>query len=175
FRRPISDVDGLFSEDHVLEYTSRRRLKWSSLADEFGESRWDVEFRGRAKRAILIVEHDAELGLADARRLLQHGLEHWLQLAGRTADDLQHLRSRSLLLQRLPQIVGALTQLIEESRVLDCDDGLGSKVLDQLDLLTGEGADLLPIDIDIADQFVVLEHRDDEERASSGALNHRDG
>jgi hypothetical protein len=51
---------------------------------------------------------------------------------------------------------------------------LGSKV-DQLELLVSEGAHLLPIDIDIADQFVVLEHRDDEERASSGALNHRDG
>src|SRR5262245_64144457 len=42
---------------------------------------------------------NAELGLADASRILQHRLEHRLQLARRTANDAQHLRRRSLLLQ----------------------------------------------------------------------------
>src|SRR5262245_37752670 len=82
FRRPIGNVDGLLSEDEVLEYTSRGRLKWSSLPDKFGESLWDVEFCGRAKRAIPIVEHDAELCSADARGILQHCLEHGVQLTG---------------------------------------------------------------------------------------------
>ena len=71
----------------------------------------------------------AELGLADARRVLQHRLEHRLQFARRAGDDLQHLRGRGLLLQRLGQIVGALAQLVEQPRVLDGDDGLGGEVL----------------------------------------------
>ena len=71
----------------------------------------------------------AELGLADARRIFQHGLEDRLQLAGRAGDDLQHLRRRGLLLQRLGEIVGALAQLVEQPRVLDGDDGLRGEVV----------------------------------------------
>ena len=37
-----------------------------------------------SKRVALEQVQIAELGLADARRVLQHGLEHRLQLAGRT-------------------------------------------------------------------------------------------
>src|SRR5262249_52588831 len=82
FRCPIGNVNGLLSEDEMLEYTSSGRLKWSSLSDKFRESPWYVEFGGRAKRAVLIVEHDTELGPADPRRILQHGLKYRLQLAG---------------------------------------------------------------------------------------------
>ena len=65
---------------------------------------------------------------------------------------LQHLGRRSLLLQRLAEIVSALAQLVEQPRVLDGDHGLGGEVLDQLDLLVGERADLLAEDRDRADQ-----------------------
>ena len=50
-------------------------------------------------------------------------------------DDLEYLRGRRLLFQRFTQIVGALPHLIEQSRVLDRNDRLGSEILDQLDLL----------------------------------------
>ena len=43
----------------------------------------------------------AELRFADPRRVLKHGLEDGLKLAGRTRNDLQHLRGRDLLFQRL--------------------------------------------------------------------------
>ena len=33
----------------------------------------------------------AELGLADTRGVFQHSLEHRLQIAGRTTDNLEHL------------------------------------------------------------------------------------
>ena len=59
--------------------------------------------------------------------ILQHGLEHRLQIARRAGDDLQHLAGRGLLLQRLGQIVGALAQLVEQPRVLDGDHGLGGE------------------------------------------------
>jgi hypothetical protein len=51
-----------------------------------------------------------------------------------------------LLLQSLRQIVRPLAQLVEQTRVLDGDDGLGSEVLDKLDLLVGERSDLLAVD-----------------------------
>src|SRR5262245_52205000 len=47
----------------------------------------------------------AELGLANAHCIGQHGLEHRLKLARRTADDLQHLRGCRLLLQRLDEFL----------------------------------------------------------------------
>src|SRR5215831_7125075 len=47
----------------------------------------------------------AELGLADAGRIFEHRLEHRLQLAGRTADDLKDLGRRGLLLQRLGELL----------------------------------------------------------------------
>ena len=53
------------------------------------------------KQAAFIAEQNAKLGLANTGRVLQHGLEHGLQLAGGAADDAQHLRSGGLLLQRL--------------------------------------------------------------------------
>ena len=69
--------------------------------------------RAYAKGDIALAKKQvAELGLADARRILQHGLEHGLQFAGRTADDAQHLRRRRLLLQRLAQLVGANLDLL---------------------------------------------------------------
>ena len=36
-----------------------------------------------------------------------------------------------------------------------------AKFVDQLDLLVGEGADLLPVDGESADQLLFLEHRHD--------------
>ena len=51
--------------------------------------------------------HIAELGVADACRVLQHRLEYRLQVAGRAGDDLQHLGGRGLLLQRLGEFVRA--------------------------------------------------------------------
>ena len=39
-------------------------------------------------------EQCTELGVADTGGVLQHGLKDWLQLARRSADNLQHLRGR---------------------------------------------------------------------------------
>ena len=50
----------------------------------------------------------SKLGVADAYSFLQHGCKHRLKIAGRAADDLEHLRRRGLLLQRLGKLGGAL-------------------------------------------------------------------
>ena len=39
--------------------------------------------------------------------------------------------------------VAAVAQFVEQSRVLDGDNGLGGEVLDQFDLLLGEGTNFL--------------------------------
>src|ERR1700730_6275258 len=74
---------------------------------------------------------DCGVGLTQAMRRFDQGIEHSLQVKGRTADDLEHVCGGSLLLQRFAQFV-------EQARVLDGDDGLISKGLNQPDLLGGE-------------------------------------
>ena len=59
--------------------------------------------------------------------------------------------------------------------VLDGDDGLGSKVSYQLNLLVGKRANLLTINHDGADQFIVLEHRYCKVRSCAGKPRWRTG
>ena len=55
-------------------------------------------------------------------------------------------------------------QLSEQPRVLDRDDGLVSKRLDQLDLLRREGTHLLPPHGYCADRSAVAKQRDNQKR-----------
>ena len=55
----------------------------------------------RRVKTFAVIEQDvAELGLADAHGVREHRLEDRLHVAGRGADDLEHLGGGSLLLQR---------------------------------------------------------------------------
>src|SRR5215468_9613993 len=80
-----------------------------------------------------------ELGLADAHRIRQHGLEHGLKLAGRAGDDAQHLRGGGLLVERL-------AQLVEQARVLDRYHRLIGEAPHQLKLILLKGSHLAAID-----------------------------
>ena len=82
------------------------------------------------------------------------GVKHGPQVEGRAADDLEHFRGGCLLLQGLGEIGRPLPQFVKEPRVLDGNHRLRSEVLHQLDLLVGEGPNLLTID----PYNVVLEH-----------------
>ena len=66
-----------------------------------------------------------------------------------------------------------LAQLIEQSGVLDGDDGLGGEVPEQLDLSVGERQHFLPIDSNTADQLAFLEHRDKDVGACARRLDER--
>ena len=57
-----------------------------------------------------------------------------------------------------------LTQLVKQPRVLYGDDGLRGEICDQLDLLVGEGVDSSPANHDDADDGVLPDHRDREDR-----------
>src|SRR5262249_52763353 len=86
--------------------------------------------------------------------------KHDLQVEGRSADDLEHVGGRGLLLQRFAQFV-------EQPRVLDRDDGLLCEIAYKLYLLVGERPNLLAVDRDGADQLAFLQHRNGEERAGT--------
>src|SRR5262245_25446697 len=105
----------------------------------------------RAKSSFFIEVEVSEVGPAQLFGVRQQGFEYRLQLAGRTRDNAKHLGRRRLLVQCLAQIVGALSQLVEEPRVLDRDDRLMSEVCDQRNLLVGEGPHFLAVDTDSPD------------------------
>ena len=98
--------------DHLLRPHDAIRGRFSGLRIECRFSLTFSQMLGGApcsatqwKGIAVAPETSAELGFADARRVCQHRLEHRLQLAGRARDDVQHLRGRGLLLQRLGEIL----------------------------------------------------------------------
>ena len=78
------------------------------------------------------------VGITKTDYRLNQLVEHRLQIEGRAADDLEHVGGGRLLLERF-------AQLVEQPRVLDGDDSLGSKILYQIDLFVREWTDLLAV------------------------------
>src|SRR5262249_44066795 len=64
-----------------------------------------AELRNNPGGVTLDSVQKSEFSVAEACRVRQHGLEHRLKLARRTADDLQHLGGCRLLLQRLGEFL----------------------------------------------------------------------
>ena len=112
--------------------------------------------RNEAKSVVLKPINGAKCGVADLHHVREHRCKHRLKITRRAADDLQHLRRGRLLVQRVAEVGGALTQLIAQSRVLDGDDSLGGEVSYKFNLLIGETAHLLAIKSDYADEFTFL-------------------
>ena len=104
-----------------------------------------------ARQRVAVTNNMApNLPLANARSVFQHRVEHGLSSPGELEMTLAP--PRSLSAAPVPRkVVGALTQLIEQPRVLEGDHRLSGEVLDQLDLLVGEWADLLAVNDDSAD------------------------
>src|SRR4051812_30029729 len=75
---------------------------------------------------------------AERMRLLQYGVEHRREVAGRGIDDSEHLGGGGLLLQ-------GFARLGQKPRIFHRDDGLSREVLQQRDLLVGKRADLLSV------------------------------
>src|SRR5215468_5534338 len=69
------------------------------------------------------------VGVTQACGRCDKRVEDGLEVEGRAGNQLQHFGSSRLLLQRFGKIVGALTKLVEQPRILDGDDGLGREVL----------------------------------------------
>ena len=145
-------MDDLFSFDDAVEWTD-----WVIAHDNHRVPPVPVGVAGlavhrhRAKVVPFPQKQITQFSFADAGSVLQHRVEHWLQVARRAADRLEHVGSGSLLLQ-------GFTQLVQQPRVVDGDHRLVGEIADKLDLLFGKRTNLLAIDDDSPDQLVVLEH-----------------
>ena len=132
----------------------------------FGKGRRRAEQCRRTKRAALPEQH-AKFGFADARRVLQHGLEHRLQLAGRTADDLS---TSAVAVCCCSDSRSSLSRRVFSMAI----DGLGGEIFDQLDLLVGERPDFVPINVDDTNEFRFPQHRNADDRSRTSAIGERD-
>ena len=113
-------------------------------SDKLDKFRCSVVEGGRAIQVAIASENDALAWRRTDWRLSRMRLSRTsCKIKLRAADNLEHVGSRGLLLQRLSKVGGALTQFVEQPRVLDGDDGLSGEVLYQFDLLLGEWAHLV--------------------------------
>src|SRR5262249_27118888 len=77
---------------------------------------------------------------------LHNGVEDWLHVRGRAADNAEHLGRCGLMVEGFSQFHVALLDLFEKADVLDGDDGLRGKGLKQFHLPLAERTDFLPAD-----------------------------
>ena len=88
------------TQQTVPSVTRPGRKSRSARPHEVGVSYWRIRQGSRFEPFSSVKIKRAKLGLADARSVCQHGLEHRLQLAGRRTDDAQNVGGGRLLLQR---------------------------------------------------------------------------
>jgi hypothetical protein len=77
----IQNMDGAWSAKNLRKSGAWGRSN-RSAPEEFFKTCWRIMRRDGAKRTVLIPEHMTKAGAADARSVLQHGLEHRLKIAG---------------------------------------------------------------------------------------------
>ena len=128
------------------------------------ELRSGVEGRRHPQQLAIETENESPAGPAQPSRTFGDRFKYRLEIERRAANDLKHFRGGRLLLQRF-------AELVEQAGILDGDDGLVGKVLDQLDLLVGKGPDFLPVYGERADQFVLFKHRHQQTRAYSSKFD----
>ena len=114
----------------------------------------------------------AGFGIGKLHRFGNDRRKHRLQLQG-GVDGLRHLTERAQLFHRLTELVGPRAQLVQQPYILDRDHGLAGEVPHQVNLLVGKRPDLLAIDSHGADQFILLEHRHDQDRPSAPDIDER--
>src|SRR5262245_25976230 len=98
---------------------------------------------------------------AHSCRILRDGVQYRLDVGRRAADDAQNLARGRLLLERL-------LRLVEQPDILDRDDGLGGKGLQERDVAVGERADRRAPDRDRPDRLALAYQRDGQDRSEAG-------
>jgi hypothetical protein len=107
----VGDLNRLFRRHRTSEDSAGARTNYRVAPPLFGIERRRAMQRNGAKRFSFGLEQHAELRLADAHCVRQHGLEHRLQVTRRARNDAQHLRRCRLLLQRLGKMSSRLGEL----------------------------------------------------------------
>ena len=136
----IDDVLRLMCCNDVLQRIVRSEMQQRIAPPQLDPLRYVAVHRRNPECGAVVEQQIAEFRFADAGRILQHRLEHRLQLAGRRTDDAQHVRRRGLLFERFGELARALLLGLEQPHVLQGDDGLVGEGGDQFDLLFGESA-----------------------------------
>src|SRR5262249_33531017 len=112
FGLDVGDLNSLFYRHRAAERSVGGRADHRFAPTRLSECRWR-SMQGHSAESLALAQVErAKLGLADAHRVCQHGLKYRLKLAPRTADDLEHLGGRALLLQclgKVPPRLGELT------------------------------------------------------------------
>ena len=68
------------------------------------------------------------------------------------------------MLERFGEIIGALTQLVQQSRVLDGDNRLASEILNKGDLFVSKRTNLLAVQRERTEYLIVFQYRDEQHR-----------
>ena len=87
--------------------------------------------------AVTLAGDSTLISLAQPGGSFDEGIQYRFEIERRAADDLENIGGRRLLLQRF-------TQLVEEARVLDGDDGLVGERGEQFYLFISESLQLRP-------------------------------
>src|SRR5499433_4624328 len=114
-RRPASSLDG-----HSLDIFDELRRVTVSLREE--------------EHPVLLASYRGVVGVTKAASRFNERLQYRLEIEGRAADNLEHVGSCSLLLQRLGKFGRACLHLFEQPHVLDSDHRLIGKRRYKLDL-----------------------------------------
>src|SRR5437016_3609843 len=83
-------------------------------------------------------QNGRRIAIAESPGVPRDRVEDRLDIGLRSADDAQDLTCRRLLFQRLCQVVIPRLQFLEQADVLDGDDRLVGKRLEEGDLLVGK-------------------------------------
>src|SRR5215469_14953133 len=94
-------MDYLFCLTNAAKQLAGLRSKGALPYEKLRISGRDIKHCCWVNHSAFITEQNPKLGLANVYGLLQHRVEDWLQFAGRSADNAQHLRCGLLSLQRL--------------------------------------------------------------------------
>src|SRR5215475_2630989 len=126
--------------------------------------------------------HDHQVAVAESqhhiidptnpRRALDDGVEDRLNIGRRMADDTEYLGRCRLVLQGLAQFRVALLDLLEQSHVLNGDNGLISEDFKKSYLLFGEGPNFRPANRNHSDRSSLPEQGCRKNSASATGLLH---
>src|SRR5262249_6393955 len=105
FLSDIGYLRGSFGVGRAPERSIATRTDDRHARAGFGIGQRRVVHGGDSEGVALAQEERSKLGLAEAHRIRQYGLEDRLQFSRRAADDLQDIRGCRLLLQRLGEFL----------------------------------------------------------------------
>src|SRR5690242_5863867 len=113
-------------------------------------NRYGTKMSPRNQRVSLAESQHHVIDPTNPGGALDDGVEHRLHVRRRAADDAEHFRCRSLMLQCFVQFRVALLDLFEEPDILDGDYRLGSEGLKQFDLTVSKGLHFHPANVNSA-------------------------